>query len=120
MDDRTAAHAGPAAETDRGLRQLDGYLYWQGELSDARREAEELCDRLEWLTTSERDELLRAYTSTRAALTEQLLRRLAKRRDELRADYEARYRQLRSRVVGWAAVAVPCVCLVVEVLRLAV
>ncbi|WP_419992881.1 hypothetical protein [Streptomyces boninensis] len=105
---------------DDGLRQLDGYLYWQGELGAARREAEELCDRLEWLTTAEREQLLREYTSTRTALTEQLLRRLAKRRDELRTEYETRYRELRTRVVGWAVVAVPCVCLVVEVLRLSV
>ncbi|MBH1932826.1 hypothetical protein I5Q34_00695 [Streptomyces sp. AV19] len=110
-------HGNPADTAEAGLRQLDGYLYWQAEHDTARHEAAALCDRLPWLTTAEREDLEREYTRTRAEASRTMTRRVAVRCVELREEYEARYRLLRRRVVAAATGVVGGVCALVELWR---
>ncbi|GAB3115486.1 hypothetical protein GCM10027160_22820 [Streptomyces calidiresistens] len=88
-----------------GINQLEGYLLVQSELRTARAEGEALADRMPWLTGERREELVRLYAEERMALTRRTLRAVTERCHELRAEYTARYRQLRRRVVC-AALAV--------------
>ncbi|WP_194373255.1 hypothetical protein [Streptomyces alkaliphilus] len=88
-----------------GINQLEGYLLVQSELRTARVEGEALADRMPWLTGERREELIRLYAEERMALTRRTLRAVTERCHELRAEYTARYRQLRRRVVC-AALAV--------------
>ncbi|MFD5427963.1 hypothetical protein [Streptomyces sp. NPDC127084] len=83
-----------------GLRRLDGYLYWQAELAEARREAVAFCETLPWLTTAERRELEERYTRARVDMSKVVTRRVADRCVELRGEYETRYQRLRRRTFG--------------------
>ncbi|MGW1076783.1 hypothetical protein [Streptomyces sp. NPDC002537] len=104
------SHDHPVRSIDHGLRQLDGYLYWQAELATARQEATAFCDHLPWLTTSERQELEDHYTRARTKTAEATTRRIADRCIELRQEYEARYRQLRRRTVTTSAIVTSGLC----------
>lgn len=86
-------------ETASGIAALEGYLLAQAEISDARREAEAFADRLPWLTSAERAEVVRLYSAERLELSRRFLRRVTERSHELRAQYSARYEQLRRRVL---------------------
>ncbi|MCX3063560.1 hypothetical protein OFY01_28125 [Streptomyces sp. GXMU-J5] len=118
---RPASHASPrsgAGSPEEGLRQLDGYLYWQAELDSARSDAETFCDQFPWLTTYERAEVVDRYTQERTAASEAMTRRVAARCVELREEYTARYRRLRARVVAAAAALFVAACLAREALTL--
>ncbi|MGW0736995.1 hypothetical protein [Streptomyces sp. NPDC002851] len=106
------AGAGADAATESGMRRLDGYLYWQAELAGARREAAAFCDRLPWLTTGERRDVEDRYTQARAAIAETTTRQIAARCTELRAEYETRYRRLRTRLLAAAIASVLMSCAV--------
>ncbi|MCG6494379.1 hypothetical protein [Kitasatospora sp. A2-31] len=90
-----------AADTDagHGVQQLEGYLYWQAETEEARQAARDLADHLPWLTGTQRHDLEHHYTRAHLHVSRAYLTRLRGRRDELRAEYEARYRHLRARCV---------------------
>ncbi|MDG9720047.1 hypothetical protein [Streptomyces sp. DH24] len=75
----------------------------------ARREAEELCARLPWLTSGQAEDLSRHYVQRRLAVTRRMLRDTAERAAELRAEYEARYAALRRDLLRRHAV---CACAV--------
>ncbi|MFD7408818.1 hypothetical protein ACFV7R_40650 [Streptomyces sp. NPDC059866] len=100
-----------------GLRRLDGYLYWQAQLAEARREATAFCDRLPWLTTDERRALEEEYARAHMDMTKAALRRIADRCIELRAEYEARYQHLRRRTVALTLGATSCILTGWELLR---
>ncbi|WP_262009089.1 hypothetical protein [Streptomyces sp. FIT100] len=100
-----------------GLNQLDGYLYWQAELAEARREATAFCDRLSWLTTGERRDLEEEYARARVDMAKAATRRIAGRCIELRAEYEARYQRLRRRTLALTLGTVSCLLVVWELLR---
>ncbi|UNM16560.1 hypothetical protein J4032_16815 [Streptomyces formicae] len=100
-----------------GLNQLDGYLYWQAELAEARREAMAFCDKLSWLTTGERRDLEEEYARARVDMAKAATRRIADRCTELRAEYEARYQRLRQRTVAVTLGAASCLLVVWELLR---
>ncbi|MFE3323410.1 hypothetical protein [Streptomyces sp. NPDC059176] len=107
----------PHEAVQSGLRQLDGYLYWQAELTQARREATAFCDTLPWLTSGERRELEEEYARARVDMSKMITRRIAHRCWELRAEYEARYQHLRRRTTA-AALATGCLVLTAwELLR---
>ncbi|MGR7000875.1 hypothetical protein ACU686_27070 [Yinghuangia aomiensis] len=50
-------------DVEAGLSRLDGYLYWQARLAEARRDAEHTADLLPWLTSAQRADLVDALTS---------------------------------------------------------
>ncbi|MEU0227947.1 hypothetical protein ABZ177_26845 [Streptomyces sp. NPDC006284] len=87
--DGTRARVAPVAT------QAEGYLLLRAEQERARSEAAALCARLPWLTGGQAEDLTRHYTAQRLDLTRRMLRSTARRADQLRAEYEARYLALR-------------------------
>ncbi|MEU1853684.1 hypothetical protein ABZ499_31575 [Streptomyces sp. NPDC019990] len=89
---RTASHDdGPHPLAD----EAEGYLLARLHHDDARREAEDLCARLPWLTTAQAEELARHYVRHRIGLTRRMLLSTLERADQLRQEYESRYSALR-------------------------
>jgi hypothetical protein len=107
-------------EIESGIAQLEGYLLCQSEISGARAEAEAFVGRLPWLTGAQRDEVVRLYAEDRMELSRRLLRRIVDRGHELRAEYTARYEELRRRLLCLCAALVLsglalCVCVLLAV-----
>lgn len=76
--------------------ETEGYLLAHAHRDQARREAEELCARLPWLTTGQAEELTVHYIRRRLDVTRQLMLSTVRRAEELRGEYESRYAELRS------------------------
>ncbi|MEV5596107.1 hypothetical protein [Streptomyces sp. NPDC052496] len=108
--------AGPG--TAEGLARLEGYLLLHAERDRASHEARTFADRLPWLTTAQRDEVIRCYTEERLTAVRRDLERIRTRCHQLRAEYTARYETLRRRLLhtccaaGLLAAAV-CACIVI-------
>ncbi|GAA1519462.1 hypothetical protein [Streptomyces albidochromogenes] len=94
----------PEQESAQGLAQLEGYLLWSAEVAEARHQAGRFAEQLPWLTTAQREDVERAYTADRLAVSKAFLVRVAARSTALRAEYTERYRRLRARCVATAAV----------------
>jgi hypothetical protein len=75
--------------------EAEGYLLSHVHLDQARREAEELCAGMPWLTTAQAEELTGHYVRRRLDVTRQLLHGTVRRAEELRQEYESRYADLR-------------------------
>ncbi|MFJ7254875.1 hypothetical protein ACIQWV_20385 [Streptomyces sp. NPDC098085] len=99
----------PDKDTARGLAQLEGYLLWNAEVEEARRQADRFTDALPWLTTAQREDVRRVYTADRVAASRAMFRRIRARATELRGEYDARYRRLRARCVAAGVVFVGAV-----------
>ncbi|MEU6017668.1 hypothetical protein ABZ826_27575 [Streptomyces sp. NPDC047515] len=99
----------PDKDCARGLAQLEGYLLWNAEVEEARRQADRFADELPWLTTAQREEVERVYIADRVTTSRAMLWRISVRAVQLRGEYDARYRELRARCV---AVGVVLVCVV--------
>ncbi|GGO90210.1 hypothetical protein [Wenjunlia tyrosinilytica] len=102
-------------EIAAGIAQLEGYLLCQTEIANARAEAEAFARRLPWLTTSQHEEVVALYSRERVELSRRVLRGVADRCRSLRGEYEARYAQLRARllcvtVATVLAALAACVC----------
>ncbi|MBT3150936.1 hypothetical protein HTV45_08545 [Streptomyces sp. CHD11] len=95
----------PHEDSAVGLNRLEGHLLWAAEVEEARRRADLFTRELPWLTTAQREEVERVYRADRIAASRAALVRIRDRAAELRAEYEARYRQLRARCVALAVVA---------------
>lgn len=85
---------------ERGLNDIAGYLLWQAEVEEARDAAETFADRLTWLTTAQREAVVRVYTDDRLDTAREVLLRIASRTLELRDEYQARYRALQARLLS--------------------
>ncbi|WP_369200208.1 hypothetical protein [Streptomyces sp. PU-14G] len=93
----------PATEqTAADISRIEGYLLLQAERGEAEAQAEAFAARMPWLTTGQRDEVVRLYTADRMALTRRVLHGLTERCVQLREEYTARYLQLRRRVLAQA------------------
>lgn len=106
-------------EVASGLSQLEGYLLWNAEQERAHRMAAAFTERLPWLTDGQRAEVERVYTADRLAVSRAVLTHVAGRAEELRAEYTARYRQLRLRCYAAAlmlATALTCTSVVTTLL----
>ncbi|WP_306333672.1 hypothetical protein [Streptomyces sp. KL118A] len=90
--------ASPSSEVTRGLREVEGFLYWQTEEKEARREAASFCDGLPWLDGAERLAVEQRYFSMRMDLAETTARHIAQRHMEIRADFDRAAQELRRRV----------------------
>ncbi|MBW8792599.1 MAG: cytochrome C oxidase subunit I [Streptomyces sp.] len=91
----------PGADGDLA-NQVEGYLLWQARIAEAEQLAREFTGRMDWLTTSQRDEVEHHYVDDSLRRARQDLERIAARCVSLRGEYERRYRVLRARCVGWA------------------
>ncbi|MFF8841157.1 hypothetical protein ACF08N_00260 [Streptomyces sp. NPDC015127] len=89
----------PEAEAAGGIAALEGYLLAQSRLQEAQREAEAFADRMPWLTTGQREEVVRLYAEDRVALSRRVLVALVARAAELRQEYTNRYDELRQRLL---------------------
>lgn len=83
-----------------GLNRIEGYLLWQAEQDNARREAESFTAQMPWLTSVQRDEVVRLYTRQRLIVARQTLQRVADRCHELQAEYTDRYNRYRQRFLS--------------------
>ncbi|MFI8437254.1 hypothetical protein ACIGJO_26640 [Streptomyces sp. NPDC079020] len=99
----------PHEDSARGLAQLEGYLLWNAEIEEARRQARRLTGQLPWLTTAQREDVERVYLMERMAGCRESLTRITGRAAELRGEYTERYEQLRARCVAASVVAVSAV-----------
>ncbi|MFB9466552.1 hypothetical protein [Streptomyces cinereospinus] len=80
---------------DALANEAEGYLVACAEREAARREAEQLCARLPWLTTAQAEDLGHRLVEQRLEVTRGILRRSADRAERLHRAYEARYAHLR-------------------------
>ncbi|WP_413754202.1 hypothetical protein NRF20_40840 [Streptomyces sp. R-74717] len=99
----------PDKDSARGLAQLEGYLLWNAEVEEARRQAGRFTDELPWLTMAQREDVERVYTADRLATSRAMLCRVSARATGLRGEYEARYRKLKARCVAAGVVLVGAV-----------
>ncbi|GAA4325494.1 hypothetical protein GCM10023086_52610 [Streptomyces venetus] len=102
-----------AVEPHSGLAdEAEGYLLAHAHHGQARCEAEDLCALMPWLTTAQAEEVVGHYVRRRLDVTRQLLLATARRADELRQEYEARYSDLRRALLRRHAVVacalLPC------------
>ncbi|UCM91233.1 hypothetical protein [Streptomyces marincola] len=97
---------GPEREAASGIAQLEGYLLWQSELAGARAEADLFAASVPGLTDEQRADVAHRYAEERIALSRRVLTAVADRCHGLRAEYSARYRHLRQRVLCAAVCAV--------------
>jgi hypothetical protein len=86
------------------IAEAEGHLMAQAHLDAARREAEELCAELSWLTAAQAEDVVRHYIRRRLDFTRAMLRTTAERAVQLRQEYEARYAALRRDVLTRHAV----------------
>ncbi|MEU2109351.1 hypothetical protein [Streptomyces sp. NPDC019507] len=88
-----------SADLAAGFARLEGYLMANAHVLAARTAAEGLADRMPWLTTAERTELVRLSTADRIQASREHFEAVAVRARELEEQYGARYRELRRRVL---------------------
>ena len=88
---------------DHGLNQITGYLLWNAEIEQARRQAAAFTTHLPWLTTAQREDVERVYVADRLGVSQAMLKRIRDRALELREEYQARYASLRRQCVAVSA-----------------
>ena len=87
-------------EEERALvAQIEGHLLLTATREEGRAAGARVADRLGWLTGTQRDDLERAFESEYLALARVSWRRTAQRGEELRREYERRYRTVRQRLL---------------------
>ncbi|MQY35940.1 hypothetical protein SRB17_39360 [Streptomyces sp. RB17] len=102
---------------DALANEVEGYLLWQARIAEAEQRAREFTGPLEWLTTAQREEIERRYVADGLTRARADLERIAARCMSLRAEYEHRYRELRSRCLA-VTLAVCAGCLAMATLSL--
>ncbi|RAG85582.1 hypothetical protein DN069_11525 [Streptacidiphilus pinicola] len=95
---------------------MEGFLVWQAEAKQARSAAQRFADRLPWLTTAQRDEVIRVYTADRLETSRATVCHLAERSQAMRQEYTARYSTLRARLLGWSLAAAAVAVVIQELL----
>ncbi|MFF1301552.1 hypothetical protein [Streptomyces sp. NPDC058307] len=85
----------PGRATTSLAAEAEGYLLLHSHHHKARREAEQLCARMPWLTTAQAEELTHHYVDQHVELTRHMLQDTVRRADQLRQEYETRYGELR-------------------------
>ncbi|MEV5959755.1 hypothetical protein AB0M11_39490 [Streptomyces sp. NPDC051987] len=90
-----------AREEGRALvAQVEGHLLLAAARAEGRAAGVRVADRLGWLTDAQRHHLERQLEIEYLGLARTSWRRTAERGEELRAEYEARYRTLRQRLLA--------------------
>ncbi|MFF3256237.1 hypothetical protein ACFYWP_35765 [Actinacidiphila glaucinigra] len=119
---RRTPHAVAGAPTAaEGIAQCEDFLSWHAEISDAQGAARGYADRMPWLTTSQRHEVVRLYVADRVELVRDMRTRIAERNRALHAEYNRRYEALRNRLlctVVAVALVTATICIPVPLLVL--
>ncbi|MBW8793627.1 MAG: hypothetical protein JF597_08560 [Streptomyces sp.] len=90
-----------AREEGRALvAQVEGHLLLAAARAEGRAAGVRVADRLGWLTDGQREDLQRQLESEYLALARLSWRRTAERAEELRLEYEQRYRTVRTRLLA--------------------
>ncbi|MER5525469.1 hypothetical protein ABT075_12805 [Streptomyces sp. NPDC002677] len=90
-----------AREEEQALvTQIEGHLLLAAAREEGRRAAARVADRMGWLTDTQREDLERQFGTEYLALSRTSWRRTAERGEELRREYEQRYRILRQRLMA--------------------
>ncbi|WP_308402509.1 hypothetical protein [Streptomyces sp. AC550_RSS872] len=88
--------------TDKFLNDVEGHLLLVATREEGRTAAARFSAPLYWLTEGQRDEVERRFEAEYLALARASWRRTAARAGGVRDEYEARYRDLRRRLLaGW-------------------
>lgn len=87
--------AGPAL-----VREIEGHLLLAAARQEGRTAGARLASRLGWLTDTQREDLQAQFEAEYLTLTRASWHRTAERAEELRRDYEARYRTLCTRLLA--------------------
>lgn len=82
-----------------GIAEVEGYLLCQAALHTARTEGQAFAARMPWLTADQHEEVARHFAEAHVEVTRSALRSVKARCEELRAEYTARYEQLRRRLL---------------------
>ncbi|MEU6805158.1 hypothetical protein [Streptomyces neyagawaensis] len=85
-------HHGPGGAS---AHTVEGYLLARTHREQARREAEELCALMPWLTTAQAEDVTDHYLRRRMELTRHMLLVTTERAGQLQEEYESRYAALR-------------------------
>ncbi|MGW3445142.1 hypothetical protein [Streptomyces sp. NPDC001076] len=89
-----------AQEEERALvTQVEGHLLLAATREEGRRAAARLADRLGWLTDTQRADLEQHVETEYVALARLSWQRTTQRAEQLRHEYESRYRSLRQRLL---------------------
>ncbi|MGW3668004.1 hypothetical protein [Streptomyces sp. NPDC005141] len=80
------------------ISELEGHLLIAATRAEGRAEAVRFTRSLVWLTDTQREEVEARYEDNHLALTRVSWERTARRSQELRTEYEQRYRSLRGRL----------------------
>lgn len=75
--------------------EAEGYLLAHAHHDQARREAEDLCAQMPWLTAAQAEDVTRHYIHKRIDLTRRTMLDTVERGAQLRQEYESRYTALR-------------------------
>ncbi|MFD3452814.1 hypothetical protein ACFWVC_11580 [Streptomyces sp. NPDC058691] len=120
MTGRDLRSAGGDPAAAEGIAQCENFLSWHAEIGDAQAAASAFADRMPWLTTAQRDEVVRLYIAERLDLARKMLTRISRRGTELNAEYDRRYNALRNRLCAVVAVVLvtAAVCIPVPVVYL--
>ncbi|WP_330173508.1 hypothetical protein OG875_07920 [Streptomyces sp. NBC_01498] len=86
-------------EASAGIQQLEGYLLAQSRVREAKESAVAFADRMPWLTTAQHEEVVGLYTQDHIDISRRALELVVARAAELRAEYSARYEQLKRRLL---------------------
>ncbi|MEW2168302.1 hypothetical protein AB0912_35715 [Streptomyces sp. NPDC007084] len=108
MDDRAPA-AGAL------IRELEGHLLIAAARAEGRAAAVRFAGSLAWLTDTQREEVEARYEEAHLALARLSWERTVRRGNELRAEYERRYRALRARLCAAALLGAAFVVAVLTV-----
>lgn len=91
------------------VNEIEGHLLLAAAREEGRTAATRFTARLGWLTDTQRDEVEREFETEYLSLARASWQRTAERAEELRREYEGRYRALRQRLL--AGVALGCALL---------
>lgn len=86
-------------EAKAGMVRLEGYLMSEAALREAREEANAFAQRLTWLGPGEQHEIAGLLAEHHLKGKREMLAAVVVRSEQLKAEYEARYEQLRRRLV---------------------
>ncbi|MER7183834.1 hypothetical protein ABT404_30910 [Streptomyces hyaluromycini] len=90
-----------AREGERALvSQIEGHLLLAATREEGRRAAARLADRIGWLTDAQRADLESHFEAEYVELARSSWHRTTNRAEQLRREYETRYRSLRQRLLA--------------------
>ncbi|MEU6196277.1 hypothetical protein [Streptomyces sp. NPDC047061] len=90
-----------AREEERELvNQIEGHLLLSATREEGRRAAARLADRFGWLTDTQRADVERYFEAEYLDLARASWHRTAERGEQLRREYDTRYRSLRRRILA--------------------